>query len=318
MYVKGHSMGEFVFDHAWASAAERAGLSYYPKLLVGVPFTPVTGARFLARAGDAARVAGVLATVLESVCGQQELSSVHVNFCLPAEAAVLEARGWLRRTAWQYHWHNQGFADFEGYLASLRSKRRNQTRRELRDVADAGVTITHHAGEAIPEDLVPTMYRLYRTNVDDNPWGHRYLNERLFELVYERFRTRLCLVVARQHGEVVAGTFNVRKGDALYGRYWGTFRYVRHLHFAVCYYAAIEHCIRHGLARFEPGAGGEFKHLRGFDATETLSMHHVRHPRFRAAVADHLAREREAVGEQIAWLDERRALKRDRPSPPRS
>jgi predicted N-acyltransferase len=318
MYVKGDCMGEFVFDHAWASAAERAGLSYYPKLLVGVPFTPVTGARFLARAGDAARVAGVLATVLESVCGQQELSSVHVNFCLPAEAAVLEARGWLRRTAWQYHWHNQGFADFEGYLASLRSKRRNQTRRELRDVADAGVTITHHAGEAIPEDLVPTMYRLYRTNVDDNPWGHRYLNERLFELVYERFRTRLCLVVARQHGEVVAGTFNVRKGDALYGRYWGTFRYVRHLHFAVCYYAAIEHCIRHGLARFEPGAGGEFKHLRGFDATETLSMHHVRHPRFRAAVADHLAREREAVGEQIAWLDERRALKRDRPSPPRS
>ena len=313
MYVKGHSMGEFVFDHGWASAAERAGLAYYPKLLVAVPFTPVTGARFLARPADASRVVEPLAAVLESVCGQQDLSSVHVNFCLPHEADALERRGWLRRNAWQYHWRNDGYADFDDYLASLRSKRRNQARRERRALAEQGITITRYLGDEIPDALVPTMYRLYRATLDDNPWGRPYLNARFFELVAERFRSRLCFIVARQGDEIVAGTVNVQKGDALYGRYWGAFRYVRHLHFNVCYYAAIEHCIAHRLARFEPGAGGEFKHLRGFDATQTCSLHHLRHPGFRAAVADFLEREREAVDDQVAWLDERSALRRDRP-----
>jgi hypothetical protein len=313
LYVKGHSMGEFVFDQGWAAAAERAGMAYYPKLLVAVPFTPVAGARLLAAPGDEAVVMPVLAEALERVCMEQGLSSVHVTFCLPREADGLAGRGWLKRTGWQYHWCNDGYATFDDYLAALRSKRRNQTRRERRELAAQGVTLETWAGEAITADLVPTMYALYRATIDDNPWGRPYLTERFFTLIVERFRARLCFILARQAGEVVAGTFNVQKGDALYGRYWGAFRTLRHLHFNVCYYAAVEHCIAHGLARFEPGAGGEFKHMRGFDARETLSMHFVRDRRLRAAIADFLGREGAAVENEIASFDARTALKRNRP-----
>jgi hypothetical protein len=313
LYVKGHSMGEFVFDQSWAAAAERMGVSYYPKLLVAVPFTPVTGPRFLAAAEDAPVVRRVLAEALEGVCGEQRLSSVHVNFCEPDEAAVLEERRWLRRTGWQYHWHNEGYATFDDYLAALRSKRRNQTRRERRELAAQGVTIETYAGDAITENLVAVMHGLYRATIDDNPWGHPYLTERFFEVIVERFRARLCFILARRNGEIVAGTFNVQKGPALYGRYWGAFHALRHLHFNVCYYAAIEHCIANRLQRFEPGAGGEFKHLRGFDARETVSMHFIRDERLRGAIADFLVRERAAVQDEIARLGEQTALRRDRP-----
>jgi hypothetical protein len=312
-YLKAHSMGEFVFDHTWAQAAHRAGIEYYPKLLVAVPFTPVTGARFLARPDDAALVRKTLGAVLERLCEKHEFSSAHVNFCRPPEVAALAERGWLQRTGYQYQWRNDGFATFDDYLASLRSKRRNQVRRERRELEAQGVVITSYLGADVPADVAPLAYRLYRATIDDNPWGHRYLTPRFFQLAVERFRDRLCLILARQNGEVVAGTVNVQKGDALYGRYWGALRDLRYLHFNVCYYAAIEHCIRHKLARFEPGAGGEFKHLRGFDATETVSMHWIREKRFRAAVADYLGREREAVTGAIEWYGEKTALRRDRP-----
>jgi hypothetical protein len=314
LYVKGHSQGEFVFDHGWASAAHRAGIEYYPKLLVAVPFTPVTGARFLATSGMHEVVTATLAAALEQLCQEQGFSSTHVNFCRPDDATVLEKRGWLRRTGYQYQWHNEGFATFDDYLASLRSKRRNQARREQRELESQDIEIAAHVGAEIPESLVPVMFDLYRSTLVDNPWGHQYLNLRFFELAAERFRSRLCFIVARRRGEVVAGTFNVQKGDALYGRYWGTFHQLRHLHFNVCYYAAIAHCIEHRLARFEPGAGGEFKHLRGFDAQATESMHWVSNRRFKAAVRDYLEQEREQVGREIAWLDERTALRRDRGS----
>ncbi len=311
LYLKAHSMGEFVFDHTWATAAARAGIDYYPKLLVAVPFTPVMGARFLARAEDAPSVRATLAAVVERLCAEQRFSSAHVNFCQPAEAEALAGRGWLRRSGYQYHWRNDGFRTFDDYLASLRAKRRNQVRRERRELEVQSVEIRTYLGGDVPDDVAPLVYRLYRSTVDDNPWGQRYLTRRFFDVVLERFRERVCLVLARQHGEVVAGTFNVQKGDALYGRYWGSFRTLRHLHFNVCYYAAIEHCIAAGLARFEPGAGGEFKHLRGFDATETTSMHWIRDARFRAAVADYLTRERAAVANEIEWWDEKTARKRD-------
>jgi predicted N-acyltransferase len=312
LYVKAHSMGEFVFDHTWATAAQRAGIDYYPKLLVAVPFTPVTGARFLARAADADRVRTVLAAVLERLCSEEGFSSAHVNFCRPADAEALAARGWLRRAGYQYQWRNDGYRTFDDYLAGLRSKRRNQARRERRELDAQGVEIRTLVGDAIPDDAAPLVYRLYRRTVDDNPWGQRYLTQRFFELALERFRQRICLVLAHKDGEVIAGTFNVQKGDALYGRYWGAFETLRHLHFNVCYYAAIEHCITAGLSRFEPGAGGEFKHLRGFDATETTSMHWIRDRRFRSAVADYLVRERAAVADEIEYCDEKTARKRDR------
>jgi uncharacterized protein len=309
-YVKAHSQGEFVFDHGWATAAVRAGIRYYPKLLVGVPFTPVTGPRFLARPADQAMVYPRLGEALEETCRAQALSSVHVNFCLPDEVKTLEARGWLRRTGWQYHWSNPGFSSFDDYLASLRSKRRNQVRRERRELAAQDVEIHAYAGADIPDALFPVMFRLYRHTIDMLPWGQQYLTARFFELAAERLRSRLCLIVARHHGKVIAATFNVEKGDTLYGRYWGALRDLRHLHFNVCYYAAIDYCIARGLKRFEPGAGGDFKLLRGFDATATDSMHFLVEPRLADAVRRFLVEERRAVARELAWLGEKSALRR--------
>jgi len=313
LYVKGHSLGEFVFDQGWAAAAGRAGISYYPKLLVGVPFTPVTGARFLTAAGGRREIIDVLAEVLEERCRRERFSSVHVNFCLPDETAALGERGWLQRTAYQYHWSNPGFATFDDYLAGLRSKRRNQVRRERRAPAEDGVAITVHTGADIPAPLLSRMFDLYRATIERLPWGQQYLERRFFELAGERLRHRLCLVAARAGEEVIAGTFNVQKGDALYGRYWGATRALRHLHFNVCYYTAIEYCIRSKLRRFEPGAGGEFKQLRGFEPRATESMHFIVDRRLADAVREFLGRERRAIAAEMRWIEEQTALRRDRP-----
>lgn len=310
LYVKSHSMGEFVFDQSWAAAAQRAGIDYYPKLLVAVPFTPATGARILAAPEHRDAVVQGVARVLEDLPERGAFSSVHVNFCRADEASALAARGWLRRTGYQYHWSNAGYATFDDWVGALRSKRRNQTRRELRELEAQGVRIDALVGDDIPASLVPTMFRLYRDTVRQFTWGQQYLNERFFELIHERWRHRLCWIVARQGDEVIAGTFNVQGDGVFYGRYWGAQRSLRHLHFNVCYYAAIRHCIEAGLARFEPGAGGEFKHLRGFDAAATESLHWIAHPGFRRALDHHLTRERELVEAEMAWLDERTAHRR--------
>jgi len=313
VYLKLHSEGEFVFDFAWADAAERAGLRYYPKLLVGVPFTPVAGARFLALPGeDPVRVRTLLAGALRELCLGNGLSSVHVNFCPEADTTALAEQGFLPRVGFQYHWRNEAYASFDDFLARLRSKRRNQIQRERRSLAEAGIVLATQVGDEIPDDVFPRLHPLYRSTIDRNPWGRPYLNARFFALLRERFRARLCVATARRGGpagEIVAGTINVQKGDALYGRYWGALAEVRNLHFALCYYAGIEHCIAHGLARFEPGAGGDYKQVRGFDATPTWSAHFVAEPRLERAVARHLEQERERAQEAIGWLRERSALK---------
>jgi len=310
LYVKGHSQGEFVFDHGWAEAARRGGIAYYPKLLVAPPFTPANGVRFLSRA-DAHRPAVVraLGAALQEICGRQGFSSVHVNFCMPDEAAALARLGFVERTGYQFQWINPGWRTFDDYLGAFRSKRRTQIKRERRELEAQGVTITVHAGDAIPESLVEPMFRLYKHTVDKLYWGRQYLNARLFRLLHRRWRSRLCFVIARRGEAIVGGTVNVRKGNVLYGRYWGAFEDLRYLHFNVCYYAAIEWCLAEGITRFEPGAGGEFKHLRGFDARPTTSMHHLADPRLARAVADYLVHEREAVAREIAWMVEQSALK---------
>ena len=198
---------------------------------------------------------------------------------------------------------------FDEWLARFRSKRRNQIKRERREVAESGVAIETLVGDAIPDALFEPMFRFYLATVRGRMWGRQYLNRRFFELLRERWKQRLCFVVARQDGEPIAGTFNVQKGDALWGRYWGATRDVRHLHFEVCYYRAIEHCIASGLARFEPGAGGEYKQVRGFDGQPTWSLHWLAEPRLRAAVSRFLAEERERNLEGIEWLREHSALK---------
>lgn len=320
LYVKGHSQGEFVFDHAWADAAQRAGMRYYPKLLVAVPFTPAAGARFLAhRSADRAGVVRALGTTLKDLCAQNRFSSVHVNFCLPEEAATLAALGFERRVGYQFQWINSGgvgaWCSFDDYLQAFRSKRRVQIKRERRELAAQGIDIGVHAADEIADDLFAPLFQLYTSTIDKHYWGRQYLNAELFELLRRRWKHRLCLFVARRHGDIVAGAFTVRKNHTLYGRYWGTFEDVRYLHFNVCYYAPIEYCLREGITRFEPGAGGEFKHLRGFDARPTQSMHFITDPRLRRAIGDYLNKERCAVDEEIRWLGEQSALKRSHQDP---
>lgn len=310
MYLKTNSEGEFVFDWAWADAAHRAGIAWYPKMLVGVPFTPAAGIRFLVAPGmDRAAVVRMFARTLRSLCEDNEVSSAHVNFCTPEEAAILEEEGWLRRLGYQYRWRNHGYASFDDYLAALRHKRRKEVKRERRVLAEQGVTIEVLEGELIPDELFPAMHAIYATTVDKHTWGRRYLNERLFELLRGRFRRNLCFLVARRHGRLVAGTFNVRKAGALYGRYWGTHEELRFLHFNVCYYATIEHCIRAGIGRFEPGAGGDFKWMRGFDAEPTVSMHWVRDQRLHAAIGRFVANEAARVEQEIGLLRSQSQLK---------
>ncbi|MFP6628889.1 MAG: GNAT family N-acetyltransferase [Myxococcota bacterium] len=310
LYVKGHSQGEFVFDWGWADAAEQAGIRYYPKLLVGVPFTPVTGARFLVAPGEERKKwVRILSAALREICVGQDMSSVHVNFCLPEELETLEDSGFLARVGIQYHWKNEGYENFGDYLSRFRSKRRNQIKREQRQLAEAGVSLQALAGDEIPDDLFSPMYDFYLSTIENRSWGRQYLNYELFEAVRNRFRNRLVFIVAFQNGEPIAGTFNVAKGDALYGRYWGTLRYVRHLHFNVCYYAAVDYCIRNGISRFEPGAGGEYKQLRGFDAQPTYSAHFLADARLSRAVGDFLERERVQSAHSIEWIRNRSALK---------
>jgi predicted N-acyltransferase len=311
LYLKGHSDGEFVFDHEWAAAAARGGIRYYPKLLVAVPFTPATGRRFLVHPDvDAPVVVRTLGSVLKEVCTENAFSSAHVNFCLPDEAAVLEGLGYTRRTGYQFHWTNPGWRTFDDYLAAFRSKRRVQVKRERRELAAQGITIETYTGDEIPDDLIEPMFHLYKSTIDKLYWGRQYLTLELFDLLRRRWKRRLCFVVAYRGGRIVAGTFNVRKGDTLYGRYWGTLEELRFLHFNVCYYATIDYCLREGIPRFEPGAGGEFKYLRGFEARPTDSMHFLADERLADAVRNYLQHERDAVRSEIAWLDERSPLKR--------
>jgi uncharacterized protein len=312
LYLKSHSMGEFVFDHSWADAAHRAGIEYYPKMLVAPPFTPATGVRLLTAPGtDRRAFIRLLGQTLQEVCEQNSLSSVHINFCLADEAEVLEEMGYLKRVGLQYQWLNHGYRTFEDYLAHFRSKRRNQIKREMREVEEQGVEIEALSGEQIPKALFPRMYALYKSQIDKLYWGRQYLQARFFDLLGERFKRNLCFVVARYQGEIIAGTFNVQKNGVFYGRYWGAFRELRHLHFNVCYYAAIDHCIRHAMVRFEPGAGGDFKRLRGFDPQPTMSMHFFANARLAAAVSRFLEREREQMHRTIALLREESELKQE-------
>ncbi len=310
MYLKGHSMGEFVFDHAWADAAQRAGIHYYPKILVAAPFTPATGVRFLTASGsDRKGLIQILGKTLREVCERNSLSSVHVNFCLPDEAEALSQIGYLKRVGIQYQWLNHNYQTFDDYLAHFRSKRRNQIKREMREMEKLGVEIEVLSGEEIPDEMFPAMFELYQATVNNLYWGRQYLLPEFFDLLAKRFKRNMCFVIARQHGEIIAGTFNVQKSGVLYGRYWGVLRQLRHLHFNVSYYAAIRHCIENDFIRFEPGAGGDFKRLRGFDPQPTISMHSLSDPRLHEAVSDYLERERDHTGQSIDWMWEESELK---------
>jgi len=296
VYAKTNSEGEFVFDWAWADAAPRFGVRYYPKLIAAVPFTPVTGPRVLVRdPAQKAMFTRVFAAALDELAREMKASSVHVLFPTEEEATLFEEAGWLHRKGIQFHFENQGYATFEDFLAHFPTKKRTQIRRERSQVARDGLTLEHITKESMTPELAGVMYELYLTTVDKFRWGRRYLNRPFFEIIARDFAGRLDWVLAKRGSEVVAGAFNAKKGDRLYGRYWGAFEEVKFLHFNVCYYEGVEQCLREKLAVFEPGAGGEHKRARGFLPTVTHSVHRIYSPRFSAAIADFVEREGESV-----------------------
>jgi uncharacterized protein len=311
MYLKLHSMGEFVFDWEWAEAAHRVGIQYYPKMLVGVPFTPVTGPRFLTAPGeDRKSLIRFIGRALARVAKDNKISSVHVNFCLADEQEVLEEVGFFPRAGLQFHWQNRSFKTFDDYLGSFRSDRRNKIKRERREVTQRGITIRVFEGDALTRAQMHTMFRLYKGHVDRHYYGRQYLTQEFFDEIHRRLAAHVCLILAEREGKIIAGTFNVRDGTAMYGRYWGAFEEQPFLHFNVCYYSAIEHCIRMGLERFEAGAGGSFKQLRGLDPEPTGSVHYIVDGKFRRAVERFLQHEREMIRQKREMLLDGSQLKR--------
>jgi predicted N-acyltransferase len=297
-YVKGNSEGEFVFDWGWADVAHRMGLQYYPKIVVAVPFTPATGDRVLAAPGAARTQAiSLLAEAARDWAEQVGASGVHVLFPREDEARVWQARGYLRRDGFQYHWHREGAASFDEYLSRFTSKQRNQIRRELRVVSEHGIEVGTLAPDDHTRPIADAMHAFYASTIDKHGvWGRMYLTREFFRVIAEHFRHRLAWVVGRDaRGRPVAGAFNVARGRRLYGRYWGASVEVPCLHFAVCYYAGIRHCVEQGLDVFEPGAGGEHKRARGFVPTLTRSAHWIADRRLRSLVEPWLERERAKV-----------------------
>jgi len=303
-YFKTNSEGEFVFDWSWADLARRMGLRYYPKLIVASPFSPVTGERVLVAPGqDRMEATTAMAHAVRALAKEAGCSSAHALFVRDEEARVWADAGYLRRSSVQFHWFNDGYRSFDDFVATFKSKKRNQIRREAGQPAKDGICIETVEPEAITPALVKAMYRFYVSTVDKFSWGRRYLNPKFFELVADRFKKRLAWVIAWQNGEPIAGAFNVQKGKRLYGRYWGATRDLPFLHFNVCYYHGIRHCIDHGLDVFEPGAGGEHKLARGFRPTLMHSVHWLESARFRHVIEDFLERERAAVESYVTSED---------------
>jgi len=294
-YVKGNSEGEFVFDHGWADFAARLRLNYYPKLLLAVPFTPATGPRVLVRdEGDGERMALAAAEGVRRLVDAHAISSAHVLFLPAAQAEQFEQGGFVQRWGVQYQWRNRGYATFDDFLSTFSSKRRNQIRRERREMEESGIRITTLRGSEITTEAVELAHDFYLATVDKFRWGRRYLNRDFFFDLCDRMKDGVEIVLAKNgSGRAIAGAFNLASSSALYGRYWGAREEHPFLHFNVCYYHSIEQCIERKVALFEPGAGGEHKRSRGFDPTLTYSVHHLVDVRLNAAIREYLGRERE-------------------------
>jgi predicted N-acyltransferase len=293
LYVKHHSYGEYVFDHSWAHAFERAGGRYYPKLLSAIPFTPVTGPRLLAQ-DDSAVLKRALADAVQAIVQQYQLSSAHINFVSPADAELLRQQGWLVRHGLQFHWHNANYADFDAFLASLSSRKRKNIRKERAGVIAAGVTMRQLTGDAISPDHIDAFYRFYLSTID-RKWGGAYLTLPVFQQLRKTMADKMLLVVAEYDGRIIGGALNFIGEDTLYGRNWGADIDVPFLHFEACYYQAIDYAIRHGLARVEAGAQGFHKVQRGYLPETTWSLHHIADDGFQTAVARFLDAESRGI-----------------------
>ncbi|SHI71564.1 hypothetical protein SAMN02745911_0938 [Aureimonas altamirensis DSM 21988] len=299
-YLKLHSQGEYVFDHGWADAFERAGGQYYPKLQVAVPFTPVTGPRLLAgKADDAARE--LLARSIIAYVGQTGLSSAHATFVLEEDAAAFAEAGLLERLDIQYHFFNRGYATYEDFLANLSSRKRKSLKRERRDALTEGIEVEWLSGSTLTEEALDAMFAFYM-DTGSRKWGRPYLNRRFFRIIAETMPDEILLIMARRDGRYIAGAMNVIGPNRLYGRYWGCIEDHPFLHFELCYNQAIDYALAHGLEVVEAGAQGDHKIARGYEPVLTRSYHYLAHQGLRRAVDEHLVRERRAMIAEQASL----------------
>ena len=303
LYAKSHSQGEYIFDHSWAHAYERAGGRYYPKLQIAVPHTPATGRRFLTRAGFEEVGFNALVQGAVQLTENNNLSALNVTFCTGDEAARAQDLGLMARKSQQFHWHNQGYADFDAFLATLSSRKRKNMRKERATAQAFGGTIHTFTGDEITAEHWEAFWIFYQ-DTGARKWGTPYLTRRFFDIAQEVLRDDMALVLAERDGRWVAGALNFIGADALYGRYWGCIEHHSCLHFELCYYQAIDIAIKMGLGTVEAGAQGEHKLARGYLPTATWSLHWMRDAGFGRAVADYLEAERAAVDEEIEVLTE--------------
>ena len=303
LYLKTHSYGEYVFDWAWADAYERCGLTYYPKLLSAIPFSPITGPRLIGTDPDARAELRRAALHLAA-----QVSSLHVLFPDTSEAQEWQDAGCLMRRGVQFHWHNEGYENFDAFLGTLSRAKRKNIRQERRRVADAGVTLERKTGDRISAD----DWRFYTRCYNHTYRAHHstpYLNLAFFERLGAMLPENVLMVIAQREGRPIAAALDLYTDDALYGRYWGALESVPGLHFEVCYYQALEFCIERGIALFEGGAQGEHKLARGFLPVETWSAHWLRHPQVNDAVERFLVREAAGLENYIDELNERSPYK---------
>lgn len=305
-YLKSHSQGEYVFDHSWADAWQRAGGDYYPKLQIAAPFTPATGPRLLV--GDQPELALPLLRAAEQLCENNGLSSAHATFIMPEQLPLFEEAGWMLRSDIQFHWDNRGYAGFDDFLAVLSSDKRKNLRKE-RAKAQDGVEIRALTGDEIKPEHWDAFWIFYQ-DTGARKWGRPYLTREAFDLIGERMADKVLLVLAFLDGQAVAGAINFIGADALYGRYWGALIDKPFLHFELCYYQAIDAAIALGLNRVEAGAQGGHKLARGYAPVQTWSAHYIVDPGFRRAVADFLKQERAGIAQDQLLLGERTPFKK--------
>lgn len=302
-YLKNHSQGEYVFDHGWADAFERAGGRYYPKLQASVPFTPATGPRLLSRVGQpVVATQTALAEGLKELAKRHDVSSAHVTFAPQDEMPVFEAAGYLHRTDQQFHFINEGYGSHDDFLETLASRKRKALKKERRAALEHGIEIDWLTGKDLTESIWDQFFAFYM-DTGSRKWGRPYLNREFYSLIGERMAEDILLVMARRDGRYVAGAINFIGSDTLFGRHWGCIEDHPFLHFEVCYHQAIDFAIARGLTRVEAGAQGEHKLARGYLPVTTHSAHYITHPGLRRAVADYLERERrdvEMMGEYLA------------------
>ncbi|WP_088347976.1 MULTISPECIES: GNAT family N-acetyltransferase [Rhodomicrobium] len=304
LYLKSHSQGEYVFDHGWADAYERAGGTYYPKLQSCVPFTPVTGERLLTGAHENAEaIETALMNGAVELVKRHGASSLHITFLPEDEWQRHASSRVLQRTDQQFHWVNHGFGSFDDFLGELASRKRKALKKERREAVADGITIEHITGAGITEAHWDAFYEFYQ-DTGSRKWGNPYLNRRFFGMIGASMPERILLIMCKREGRYIAGALNIIGGDTLYGRYWGAIEHHPFLHFETCYYQAIDYAIAHGLGRVEAGAQGEHKLARGYLPQTTYSLHYLAHPGLSRAVAAYLEQERCAVAEQARMLTE--------------